>query len=561
MLKKLFSVILVLSLLMGLGGRAAASYADEELARAVAYGFGEYRADNSTANYQEFMKMLDRAVALAAPDKSVEWAKRFPEARQSTDIINIGNATLAIFSAAETLGGEVYSRNGPDAGEGAYSEDWTPSPVWGDVNRVPVGFEGTDGDGVFFHWASHYVTSRYSLISGKAIYEYRNGSPFVIAEEDLTYTEALRMALRFYESTVDLSERYPNAEDEKLLAEVEAKKQSILNSKTEVTYTGTAYYVSNSGDDSNSGTSPKQAWATTERVNAAKYDGTLQYGDAVFFNRGDLFRGWINCAIGVTYSAYGTGDKPKIYGSSEDGSGAEKWTLWYNRDGVKIWKYYRDMSNVGNIVFDDGDSYATRMYAFYNGSEWVVSGADQRPFDIVENLKYDLTFYSTYDLSREEYDEYVATAGNSFVNEKPGPLYLRCDAGNPGELYQEIEFHQAPDSLHGYLGLVTPAGNNVIDNLCIKYTVMNGVAIYGSNNENTDCNNNIIQNCEIAWTGGDPNGLNRPEGDVMVCGENIVCKTDYNVFRNNYMYQSACGGFVFEFVDNEWQPGTVLQEI
>lgn len=534
-------------------------YGDEELDRAVAYGFGEYREDDSTVTYQEFMAMLDRAMALTDPDKAAEWARRFLVARQSTDPIDKGNAALAIFGAAETLGGEVYSRNRHDHGEGRYDE-FTPSSYWGDVRRVPVGYEGIDEteDAYFDGEALHYVTYRGSLISGRSVFEFDAEGVFP-AGEPLLYTEALRAALRFYESAIDLSARYPNEEDTALLAEVKAKKQAILNSETDVTYTGAAYYVSNSGNDANSGTSPEQAWATTGRVNAAKYDGTLRYGDAVFFERGGLFRGWIDCAVGVTYSAYGTGEKPKIYGSSEDGSGAEKWELWYDQNGAKIWKYYRDVTEVGNIVFDDGDSYATRIYSYYNGERWVVSGANQKPFDVAENLKDDLTFYSTYDLSRAELERYAAQMGGTAYADtihKAGPLYLRCDAGNPGAIYQGIEFHQMPEDMNGYIGLVTPAGDNVIDNLCIKYCMVNGIAIYGSDNENSDNNNNVIQNCEVAWTGGTQHDLNRPEGDVMVCGEAIVFKTDYNIFKNNYVYQAAQGSFVCEFVDNEWLTST-----
>ena len=47
------------------------------------------------------------------------------------------------------------------------------------------------------------------------------------------------------------------------------------------TYTGTAYYVSNQGDDGNDGLSPETAWSTLDRVNQA----SLEYGDAVFLER------------------------------------------------------------------------------------------------------------------------------------------------------------------------------------------------------------------------------------------------------------------------------------
>ena len=42
------------------------------------------------------------------------------------------------------------------------------------------------------------------------------------------------------------------------------------------------------------------------------------------------------------------GNKPGLYGSVENGGGAEKWSLWYEgEDGRKIWVYYRPMLDCG----------------------------------------------------------------------------------------------------------------------------------------------------------------------------------------------------------------------
>lgn len=81
-----------------------------------------------------------------------------------------------------------------------------------------------------------------------------------------------------------------------LLEEAVARREAIVNTSTEIvwsetftpgeTYTGTAYYVSNQGDDGNDGLSPETAWATLARVNQA----SLAYGDAVFFERGGVWR-------------------------------------------------------------------------------------------------------------------------------------------------------------------------------------------------------------------------------------------------------------------------------
>ena len=346
-----------------------------------------------------------------------------------------------------------------------------------------------------------------------------------------------------------------------ILANAVIRKQAILNSEADITDTGTAYYVANHGNDKNSGKSPEKPWATLSRVNKAKARGTLKPGDAVFLNRGGLWRGYIDCAQGVAYSAYGTGEKPKIYGSSENGADPKNWKLWHDKNGVKIWKFYRSITEVGNIVFDDGASYATRIYAYYNGEKWVASSNDQNTFDIVKELKHDLTFYSTFELSKRQFNRYLVEGwGGTWTNlmDTAGQLYLRCDTGNPGDLYAEIEFHTTPKGLMGYVGLVDPVGDNIIDNLCIKYSLCNGIAIYGDKYDSTVNTNNIIQNCEIAWCGGTQHELNRADGDVMVCGEDVVFKTSGNTFRNNYIHQAACAGIVSEFVDDEWIAGSTI---
>ncbi|WP_073002126.1 T9SS type A sorting domain-containing protein [Mariniphaga anaerophila] len=80
----------------------------------------------------------------------------------------------------------------------------------------------------------------------------------------------------------------------------------------------TVYYVSSStGSDENSGTSENSAWRSLEKVNSF----TPKPGDQILFKRGDSWVGTITVnASGtsgspIVYGAYGTGDKPKIYGS------------------------------------------------------------------------------------------------------------------------------------------------------------------------------------------------------------------------------------------------------
>ncbi len=80
----------------------------------------------------------------------------------------------------------------------------------------------------------------------------------------------------------------------------------------------TNYYVSNSGNDSNSGTSAELPWRTLEKVNNFF---KLEPGDQILFKRGDQWNGEIIVRQSglkgkpITYGAYGSGENPKIYGS------------------------------------------------------------------------------------------------------------------------------------------------------------------------------------------------------------------------------------------------------
>lgn len=82
------------------------------------------------------------------------------------------------------------------------------------------------------------------------------------------------------------------------------------------------YYIANSGNDDLDGSSPQKAFKTISRLNAQ----TLQPGDSVLFQRGDLFRGNLeirnsgNNTAPITISAYGTGKSPIISGAQNLGS-------------------------------------------------------------------------------------------------------------------------------------------------------------------------------------------------------------------------------------------------
>ncbi len=281
------------------------------------------------------------------------------------------------------------------------------------------------------------------------------------------------------------------------LAEVdklsESRKLKISQTPSDYsTITGTKYYVSNNGDDNNDGLSPETAWATIAKVNSFQFSD----GDGILFERGGLWREVqiVQKNTSVTYSAYGEGEKPKFYGSPENSADESKWELYFEEGNKKIWKFYReDITDIGSIVFNDGEKYADKDTPSYMDKKWIVRDTEfegQTPYDIVEALNHNFKFVHLADsvLSDRETPE-LSTA--------TGPIYLRCDEGNPGKIFNSIEF----------IGILVPfiirTHGVTIDNFCIKYSKF-GVSGYHI----VAIDDLTVKNCEMEWIGGNICGYN-----------------------------------------------------
>ena len=119
------------------------------------------------------------------------------------------------------------------------------------------------------------------------------------------------------------------------------------------------YYVSNAGNDDASGTSPGQAWRTLEKVNRS----ALAPGDVVHFERGGAWHGQLVPRSGnehgyVVYTAYGDGPKPQILGSVEKNR-IEDW----KRVGEKLWQAGPFPCDVGNIIFNNGETCGKKRWS------------------------------------------------------------------------------------------------------------------------------------------------------------------------------------------------------
>ena len=250
--------------------------------------------------------------------------------------------------------------------------------------------------------------------------------------------------------------------------------EKIENSPTAVEVKGIKYYVSTSGNDTNDGKSPETAWATLNKVNTVK----LSDGDAVFFKRGEIWNGTLKIQNGVTYSAYGTGKKPVINGTTD----ASYETEWIETDTPNVYKYAMPLSSpsedVGKIIFNNGDAWGVKVLKLpnsdnradnaeaFNGMERFSAGTGK--FAGGSDLAYDLEFYH----------DPIESA-----------LYLYSKDGNPGARFDSVEL---VTHIHGISG-----GNKdiLIDNLEIRGFGGHGISV-------TDAVNYKVQYCVLDWIGG-----------------------------------------------------------
>ncbi len=226
------------------------------------------------------------------------------------------------------------------------------------------------------------------------------------------------------------------------------------------------YYLSaKTGDDAADGRTPATAWRTAARLAQEK----IAPGAFVLFERGGVYRGTVKVASGVTYSAYGVGPKPCIYGSPEDGAVPAKWT---RTDTPNIWSYDIGHADVGTLVFDGGERCATKV--LIRTDKKTGAKTDLRtgkPFNSYRDISADLHFWHDY------------------YKDGTGKVYL-YSARNPGERFRSIEFNV---KCHGFA--VGGARDVTIDNVEVRYVGVHGVGA-------GTCRNLTVSNCEFAWIGG-----------------------------------------------------------
>ena len=273
--------------------------------------------------------------------------------------------------------------------------------------------------------------------------------------------------------------------------EAAALRSKILNAGDNLNITGTVYYVSSvRGNDDNDGLSPEKPFKSLGKIQST----TLNAGDGVLLERGSIFRltGTFSCKNGVTYGAYGEGNKPAVYGSSMNFA---KGYFWSPSDIKNVWKIsFPFNGDVGIIVFNHGE----------HGS------------------------------NRTDYIRLLEKNGDFYMDSTTGQLYIYCDKGNPGLKYYSIEIgtRMILFNLPSY-----NASDIMIDNICFKYS--GNFAIRSSIN----AKNITVTNCEIGWIGGSlqPDGLN-----VYGNGIEFLGGIKDSVVKNCWIYQIFDSAITFQ---------------
>lgn len=514
-----------------------------EYERAIWYGFlpedlKDAVPDTTTVTWMQYCNMLGKMIEAYDESKLEEWNSLTANVKDES-IVREG-ALLCLLFAAKTTDLMVYNCDYDSRYESTNLDnaDWNyPIPGW----DAPINIlNDEDGDGNLH--LRDALNLRDAMVSVVRLYE---------SVEEIALDTADRL-LELVKEDEEIKE---------IVSKAEARKQEILNSETTITksdtyvpgetYTGTAYYVSNNGDDSADGQSPETAWATIEHLGSVKF----KHGDIIFFERGGIWRkaqmpGSIRYTEGLTLSAYGEGNKPKIIGSPENGSGAEKWTLYHEGgDGEKIWKFYQEMTDCAALVLN-GEKTIKRDLAYWNGSEYVCIEDFSVPYSMEDQIK-DMELFVELPYTQspigENDEENTDRLGRAFDldsngNPLTGTLYVRCDEGNPGELYKDIEFiadYAAFDGMEDY---------TTLDNLSFGYSTS---TICGGNYDGAANDHITIQNCEACWNGGSLDWFGFKQnsagfGHAEISGGGFNVAGSYETIQNCYVHHTFQEGICLE---------------
>lgn len=273
----------------------------------------------------------------------------------------------------------------------------------------------------------------------------------------------------------------------------EKLKKEILSSPSSVSPTGTIYYASSSeGNDTFDGLSPERPVKSLQKVSELP----LKEGDAVLFRRGDTFRGCVKTHAGCTYSAYGKGPKPRLYGSPCDAAVEGEWKETDTKD---VWAFSLPYPHdIGTLVFDEGKKGCAKKVMKVRHEDGTTTHIETgEPFSTYRDLHTDLEFWHDY--------------------QETGTVYLCSTEGNPAKRFQSIELLVKTHILYAQDGIS-------VDNLCLKYCGAHGIG--AGTVSSLD-----VTYCELGWIGG------------SIQGESLFGRNCPTRFGNAIEIYGGCGHF------------------
>lgn len=223
------------------------------------------------------------------------------------------------------------------------------------------------------------------------------------------------------------------------------------------------------------------------------HDDKIKAGDAVLLKRGDIFRGnLVSAKSGVSYGAYGEGDKPCIYGCKKNY--AEE--VWCRTEIKNIYSLVVDInSDIGMIIFNHGEEYGFKM------------------LESVSECTEDYDFYH---------------------DKTAGVLYLYCSQGRPTDLFYDIELLYNIPGIH----VANDASNVYIENISVKYVGGHGISV------GRRVDGITIKNCEIGWIGG---AIFRNETERYGNGIQFYGQTTNSSVENCWIYQCYDAGLTHQY--------------
>jgi len=333
----------------------------------------------------------------------------------------------------------------------------------------------------------------------------------------------------------------------------------------------TTYYVSNSGNDNNSGTSASSPWQTINKVNSFKFSP----GDNILFNMGNTFYGGIvisksgTSGSPITFGSYGSGANPIITGFSAVNS-------WTNVGG-NIWQSTSAVSSLTNLnmVFANG-SFAP--LGRYPNSGWLTYQSESVSGTNISVTSSSLTsnwvgaqifIYG----NRYAYDRGTITSQSGSTISYTSTTQPAYDQKNPSFIIQndprtldsQNEWYYNPSTKKIQLySSGTPSNIQVatVDNLITingyNYITFNGLSFIGSNSSLIHITNATyitVQNCSIDYSGKDAitgDGM-QPSTGLTVKNCSINHSNNYGItLRNTFNYATIQSNTIN---NTGWVPG------